>query len=206
MNCPNCGADNEAGSRFCISCGSGLVGGISFETEVGGGGWPARSGNPFRRQIGYATARVVVGVLLAFFIRSILLGLSFVDELIIPDFPLRVFQLVDMLTYVVVIILLVAFMQMIRANWLQAFPRARELSPAIVSVLLVLALSWLYRALLPLVVQILDNPADFLLVLRITLFLLALFLLGRAGLLVYGAVPVWLDGLSLDLGERSETS
>lgn len=193
MNCPNCNTVNDSGSRFCISCGEPLL--ISADS-------PAAS-QPFARSprhlLGIVTARVLIGLLLVWILRAILINLAFVETLRFPEVPLTAPQLVTMLTYLVAIVLLLGYARSLRSLWAQAFPKAAAFAPALTAIIYVLVLSAVYATLLPLFSAFIDDSADFILTLRIILLILAIILLGWAAKVIYDALPGWLSTVHFDL-------
>lgn len=193
ITCLNCNTPNSPESRFCISCGQTLAG------QVAGSGETAVSATSFmRRQLGIATARLLITLLLIWLLRSILINLSFVEGLRIPDFPFTIEQLITFIAYAVAFVLLIGYTQTLRTYWTPAFPSLASLTPALVGIIYVVLLSLAYRALLPLITNLVDDPRDFILALRVVLVILAIILLSWAGKVIYDALPGWLGSIRMD--------
>lgn len=193
MNCPNCSSLNEPDSRFCISCGHDMTG-----QPVGHNIAVISRTSIHRQYIGVSTSRLLIALLLLWFLRSILINLSFVEGLVIPDIPFAAEQIVTFLAYLVAFVLLTGYTQSLRTQWAQAYPRLASLTPALTVIIYVIVLSLLYRALQPIIYSLSDDPGEFMLVFRVVLTFLALLLLGWAGRVVYAALPGWLSSISFD--------
>ncbi len=191
--CTNCNTPNSPESRFCISCGQTLAG------QVAGSGETAVSPTNFmRRQLGIATARLLIALLLIWLLRSILVNLSFVEGLLIPEVPFAVEQLITFIAYAAAFVLLIGYTQTVRIGWASAFPSLASLTPALVGIIYVVLLSLAYRALLPVIIELVDDPRDFILALRVILVILAIILLSWAGKVIYDALPGWLGSIRMD--------
>jgi hypothetical protein len=187
ITCPNCQAQNEAGSRFCISCGHDLSG-----VPAEGSTAVAQTGL-YRRYLGVSTGQFLIALLLVWLLRSILVNLSFVEGLRLPDIPFTMAQIITFIAYLIAFVLLVIYADALRSHWPRAFPRLASLTPALTVIIYVILLSLAYRALLPVILSLVDDPGDFILLLRVALTVLALVLLGWAGKVVYDALPGWLS-------------
>mgnify|MGYP001205420963 CR=1 FL=1 len=193
VNCPNCRTQNEPNSRFCISCGCVL-------TEVRSSN-PAATTNPtqvHRRYLALATGRIVIALFLIWFLRGILLSLSFVEGLFLPGTQFSIEQIITFFAYLVAISLLIGYSQTLRTYWTPAFPSLASLIPALLVVVYVILLSFGYRALLPILLVLVDDPSDIVLALRVILTVLAISLLIWAGKVIYDALPGWLGSIRFD--------
>lgn len=193
INCPNCHTQNEPNSRFCINCGYVL-------TDIQSAN-PAAAANPtqlHRRYLALVTGRVVIALFLIWFLRSILLSLSFVEGLFIPEIPFSVEQIITFFAYLVAFFLLIGYSQTLRTYWAPAFPSLASLTPALLVVIYVILLSFAYRALLPILLVLVDDPGDVVLALRVILTVLAISLLVWAGKVIYDALPGWLGSIRFD--------
>lgn len=193
VNCPNCNSQNSPGSRFCINCGQTLS------------GQPESSGvkqlpytKMHRRQLWEATARLLITLILTWLLRSILVNLSFIEALVIPDFPFSAEQIISFIFYVIVFWLLIKYTQTIQIHWEPVFPHLASLTQPLVITVYVILLSLAYRALLPIIVTLVDDPVDLLLVLRVILAILAIILLSWVGKSIYDALPGWLSRLRFE--------
>lgn len=191
INCPACQALNEPNSRFCINCGQVLPGNQMAEP----------SSNPslvYRRYLAIATARVVIALFLVWFLKGVLLNLSFIEGLIIPSIPFSAAQMINLIAYLVAFVLLVGFTQTLRSYWALSFPTLANLTPALLVIIYVVLLSIVYQALLPILVELINDPRDFVLALQVTLAILAVILLAWVGKIIYDALPGWLGSIRFD--------
>lgn len=189
MNCPNCNTVNDPASQFCINCGQTLP-------RTGSMSPAARPLAHSQRQLlGIVTGRFVIGLLLIWLLRGIVVNLSFVEGLRIPEVPFTAAEMLTFIAYVIILVLLFGYLQSLRALWPRAFPRAVAVLPALTAVIYVIALSAIYTVLTPLIINLVDDPADLLLALRFILLILALALLGWAGKIIYDALPDWLRSI-----------
>ncbi|MBK8904574.1 MAG: zinc-ribbon domain-containing protein [Anaerolineaceae bacterium] len=202
ITCPNCQTQNESGSRFCISCGHDL------SNEAAGGGTAVAHTGFYRRRLGVSIGQTVIALLLVWLLRSVFVNLSFVEGLTLPDVPFTVAQIITFIVYLIAFFLLVNFVNTLRSHWPNAYPRLAALTPALTVVIYVMLISLAYRALLPVIIDLADDPSDFVLVLRVILTVLALALLGWAGKVIYDALPGWLAGIRLGAtqGESGEVA
>jgi hypothetical protein len=157
-----------------------------------------------RRQLGIATARLFIALLLIWLLRSILVNLSFVEGLLIPDVPFAVEQLITFIAYAAAFVLLIGYTQTLRTGWALAFPSLASLTPALVGIIYVVLLSLAYRALLPVIIELVDDPRDFILALRVILVILAIILLSWAGKVIYDALPGWLASIRMGTTQAND--
>jgi hypothetical protein len=173
---------------------------------MGGGGGTTNISSPtftpsssfHRRQLGVATGRLFIALILVWLFRSILVNLSFVEGLILPDVPFTAPEIITFLAYLIAFVLLLGYTQTLRSHWAAAYPQLASLTPALVVIIYVILLSFAYRALLPIILTLADDPRDFVLALRVVLAVLALILLFWAGKVIYDALPAWLSGIRFD--------
>lgn len=192
ISCPNCQSLNEPNSRFCMSCGQTLA-----DAQVAN---PAAR-NPiqgYRRSLFIATGQTVIALFLVWFLRGVLTSLSFVEGLIVPEVPFSAAQIITFIAYLIAFFLLVGYAQTLRAYWALAFPALRSLVPALLVIIYVVLLSFAYQALRPILVELMDDPRDFVLALRVVLTILSVALLAWAGKAIYDALPGWLGGIRFE--------
>lgn len=192
ISCPNCQALNEPNSRFCIGCGQTLAG--------------VRAANPtaknptqgYRRNLFVATGQTVIALFLVWFLRGVLTSLSFVEGLVVVDIPFSAAQVITFIAYLIAFFLLIGLAQTLRAYWPLAFPALRSLTPALLVIIYVVLLSFAYQALRPILVELLDDPRDFVLALRVVLTILSVGLLAWAGKAIYDSLPGWLGEIRFE--------
>lgn len=190
INCPKCQTPNDPNSRFCISCGQVLTDGqqVSSTAVIDSAHW-------HRRQLAIATGQVGITLFLIWFFRSILVDLSFVKGLYYSEFPFTLEEVITFIVYIIAFILLIGYAKTLRTHWAPAFPSVASLTPALLVVIYVILLSMVYKALLPIMLEIVEDPVDLLLAMRVILALLAVILLFWAGKVIYDALPIWLDSI-----------
>lgn len=189
MNCPNCNSENDSDNQFCLTCGSALtIEGSAPKIGISSAGQALFS----------ITGQTLISVLMLYIIRSILLGLSFIQELRIPNFNITTTEIISIILYLLVLVLLVIFVRSLGYYWPRAFPVYSGIGDVLTAVLYVIALSVIYSMLKPVFLIYIVDPEP-ILILRILLSLLALLLLGRAVLVVYQSLPTWLDHLRTSL-------
>jgi hypothetical protein len=195
MNCPNCYTYNEPGNQFCISCGQLLTAANSATTPIAAATGP---GQRARQLLGVQTLRIVFGLLLLFLFYRVLVNLSFVENLAIPDFPLTATAIIRSLTYLIALVLLLGYAQTLRDLWPQAFPKWSAITPVLTALLYVAVIAAVYSAIAsPLLV--LTRESDAVLVLQVVLLILAVFILGTAWMSFYSEMPGWLGNLRLNM-------
>ena len=189
MNCPNCNTVNPAGNQFCMNCGASL-------SAVGAA--PITRYSSLGHALFTATGQTLISVLMLYLLRSILNGLSFIQELQIPEWRITAPEIISIIMYLLVLVLLVNYARSVAYLWPQAYPRYSGVGIVITAILYVIGLSVAYTMLKPLFQRFFTDPEP-LLILRVLLALIALFLLGRAAVVVYQSLPGWLDNLRTSL-------
>lgn len=195
MNCPNCNAYNDPGSQFCINCGQSLAGGASGTAPVAPAPGVAQTS---RQLLGIHTLRLLFALLVLFIFYKVLINLSFVEQIVIPDFPFTVTQIVRALVYLVALVLLLGYAQALRSLWPRAFPRWSAASTLLVALIYVAIFAAAYSAIATPLLVLTEEP-DAVLVLQIVLLILALFVLGAAWVSFYSDMPSWLRDLRLSV-------
>jgi hypothetical protein len=142
----------------------------------------------------FVTGQTIISIIVLYLLREIFLGLSFVQDLHITGLNITTPMIVSTLMYLLILVLLVIFARSLGYLWPQAFPRYSGLGAVITSVVYVISLSIIYTMLKPIFLRYISEPEP-LIYLCILLALVALFLLGRAGVVVYQSLPAWLDNL-----------
>lgn len=190
MNCPNCNTPNEPNNAFCVNCGYSLS--TSFQPASGTPQNPAaRSAGEF---LGIFTARLVIAVLGVWVIRAILIDLSFIEGLRIPDTSVTGASIVNVLAYLVIIALLVAYGRDLGRLWPQAFPGYPELGSLLVALVYTVILAAVYAGLRPFLVEFLPDQ-EVLLILQILLAFIVLIIVARAAFIAYQGLAGWLTRL-----------
>lgn len=185
MLCPSCNTENPVNTMYCMNCGANLQ-----NTEAGS----VTAANPAGHAIYIATGQTLVAVIMLFLLRSILTGLSFVREIQIPDWRITVPDIISIVMYLLVLLVLLNYARLLGYHWPRAFPRYVGIGMVLTAILYLIALSVTYSMLKPLFFQFFSDPEP-ILILRVFLALIAIFLVGRAALVVYHSTPIWLDNL-----------
>lgn len=195
MNCPNCNAYNEPGSQFCINCGYSLA----SVTAGSGGASASTSGEERARQLlGIHTLRLVFGLLVLFIFYRVLINLSFVETMRIPDFPFTVVEIIRAIVYLVALVLLIGYVQSLRSLWPRAFPKWSSFTALLAALIYVAIIAAAYQAIARILFEITEEP-DAVLVLQVVLLVLALLVLGAAWVTFYSEMPGWLRNLRLSV-------
>lgn len=198
--CPNCNTQNEDGSRFCISCGQVLdsPAPFAFREIPPPQAMPAAPSNPAGRMLGIATGRVLIGILLVWFLRAVMLSFSFAGGEIFSDFAITVESLITVIAYLAIIAMLISYANSLRTYWPRAFPQASSATTALTAIVYLIVLVMAYKAFLPFLVGVLDNSFEVIRWLNVLLSLIALALLAWAVKVIYDALPAWLNGIRFD--------
>lgn len=181
MNCPNCNAPNEASNQFCVNCGAAL-------------NMPLQPTRPSGQQLGIMTARLALALLGVWIIRSVLLSLSFIEELQIPGGNLTASMIINALIFLVVIFLLVDYARNFAALWPLAFPGYPELGYLITALIYVGVLSAIYAGVKPILLGFAPEP-EVMQIFQIVLAVLALIIVARAAVIAYHGLAGWLTKL-----------
>jgi len=193
MNCPNCHAYNPPGSKFCIGCGKELPANI-----------PTHSTNSqaiARQTLGEQTVRSLLSLFVLYLFYRVLLRLSFVEQLSIPEVQLSGTQISTSLALIVALLVLFAYVRVVRDTWSRAYPIWQGVSGLIIALVYVVMLAMAFSAIRPTVNSLVTNSSDvndILLALRLFAFLVALFVLGTAWRNFYLNTPRWLSNLNLN--------
>lgn len=186
MNCPNCGTDNEANSRFCIKCGYALA-----PDPPPAGGPPQPVPRPAPNLWAIFTIRLTVALLVVWLLRLVLLRLPFTNEARIPDFPMSNAEVIQALAGFAVFLILIAYGQAVMSFWPQSFPSAAGLASAWAALAFIGALAAANAAFARPILILTEEP-DFVLAFRLLLLALAIVFAIWAGAAIYHALPAWL--------------
>lgn len=184
MICPYCNTRNDPGFQFCLNCGKQLVQGEAAPVGANRGLW-------------LDTVRLVVMLFALWIARAILVALPFVREVNIPNFPLRVPDLISLVIYLGIIFLLVTYAASFPRLWRAAYPRFSSAAGVITALIYLFLLGQIYRAVQPLIAQLNLIPEALALV-QVLLLVFALALVLRALLILNRELPGWLSRLTSD--------
>jgi len=185
MNCPNCNTFNDAGNQYCMKCGKALP--TEGLVPMGGYSSPGQA-------LYSITGQTLISVLMLYLLRSVLQGLSFIQDLQITNWHITTPEIISTIMYLLVLVLLVIFAHSLGYFWPQAFPRYSGIGVVLTAILYVIGLSVIYSMLKPVFLRFISDPEP-MLILRIILALVALSLLGRAVIVIYQSLPTWLNNL-----------
>jgi len=150
--------------------------------------------------LGLYTLRTIVILIGIWILKLILVSLPFFKELSIPDFPLRIIQIVNIFISFVVIAFLINFALGISKYWPLEFPKAQEAGTVFSMFILLIALIISYGTLKDVLEALIFEPEP-VLILQIIFLLIAIVLLLRAALVVYQALPRWLVNFKKSITE-----
>jgi len=192
MNCPHCNTPNDPSNRFCVNCGR------DIHVQPMARGTPSAVG-----ALGVQTVQLFIALFGLSILNSILTGLAFVEELRIPDFELSTPSVITFLIYFVAVILLVNYVRMLSFLWPQAFPRYPEVMALVGGVIYLILFTLAYQGLKPLILAYATDTIP-LTLLQVILLFVSLIMVGRASVIVYNALPVWLSDLRWQMPARTE--
>jgi hypothetical protein len=187
MNCPHCGTPNDPSSKFCASCGQPLHGQASPPSSATYE--PAFSP---RAVLGIQTARFLLSLLGLWLLKAILTGLSFVEELQIPEVDVPTPSIIGTLIYLVIIVVLVRYAQLLGKLWTQAFPGYPQVASVGAAVVYLIALTAAYSGSKP-IFRALTTDDEVLMIWQIVLVVLALLISIQVSATVYQFLPTWLS-------------
>lgn len=182
MNCPNCNAYNKPGSQFCIQCGEPLQ----------SSGSPPVQYRSAKEVLGIYTARMVIALIGLMILNMILTGLSFIEEINIPDFDMSAPTLITILIYLVAIGLLIHYGVNLRVLWPRAFPKFNQAHSLFNAVIYVVVLSMTYKVIKPFILEFSDDYSTPLLIIQLILVAIVLVILGTASIFIYQVLPIWI--------------
>ena len=192
MNCPHCNTPNDPANRFCVNCG------LDIHIQPMARGTPSAVG-----VLGVQTAQLLIALFGLSILNSILTGLAFVEELEIPDFRLSAPSVITFLIYLVAVILLINYVRMLGYLWPQAFPRYPEVMVLVAVVIYLILFTMAYQSLKPFILAYATDTVP-LTLLQVILLFVSLIMVGRASVIVYNALPVWLSDLRWQMPARPE--
>lgn len=195
MNCPNCNSMNEYGSQFCISCGHRLAGHIPTLASAAD---PIAQSS--RDALWLDTARLLITLFFVWILREVLASASFTEGLTLvlqSGGGVSAAQIIQAVADLLIVGLLFKYANSLRSLWPQAFPRWSWLTSLLVSIVIVLVLSAVYRAVAPFLQVLTDASA--IRVLRFALLAVAAVIVVSAGLSAYRLLPTWIRQQRLKL-------
>ena len=181
MNCPNCNTPNEASNQFCVNCGAALN--LAPQTTRSSG-----------QYLGILTARLAIALLGVWIIRTVLLSLSFVEELRLTGTIITASMIINALIFLVVIFLLIDYARNFGALWPLSFPSYPELGYLITALIYVGVLSAIYAGVKPILLGLAPDP-EVMQIFQIVLAVLALIIVARAAVIAYHGLAGWLSGM-----------
>jgi hypothetical protein len=182
MVCPRCKNENVDTAVFCIHCGYDL-----HQTTKAAN---LSSGAYFLLM----TIRFVIAIFAVWVLKEILVNLSFVKDLVIPNFPLTIITMINLVFLTIMIMLIVGFAGLLVRMWPKVFPKFVEAGRAINIILYLIILSVVYDALRPVFASVFGTSTA-LLILQIVLVAVALILVFLVGIILYRSLPAWLNYL-----------
>ena len=189
MVCPKCNTPNEPNFQFCSVCGEPLnENAVLIE---------AQRKSVAREHLLSHTFRIVIGLIGLWLIKTILLDLSFVKELRIPELPISISNIILIIIFLIVLTLIFLFARTVSILWPIAFPKAKEAGSVWVTLLVVIALRIVYKILKP-ILQELTTETEPVMILQLVLLLVAIVLLFGAGVIIYRAIPRWFASIKED--------
>lgn len=180
MKCPQCSMENESSHRFCEFCGSSLE--ISKDDQE-------KTKN--RDFLLIQTIRIAVTLLGLAVVNSIITDLDFVQDMQIPDFDLDPSFILSLVVYLVGGVVGVRFLRILTKAWPKAFPNFKEASVVITAGVVLILLTFIYKAARPMVLEYFDDRT-ILLILQIILVGISIGYVGRACKVVYSKLPIWI--------------
>jgi len=184
MICPKCQTPNEAEAQFCANCGALLAQSAKLPKVRSPREW-----------LGILTAQLLLGLLLIYIVKAILVAMPFIKELRIPDFDLTPIAIINILVGLVIVALIIKFILDLRTWWPRAFPGYASLADLCIAILVLILLSAIYSAVKPLFILFTADVPELPMIVQILLLLAALFFASRAVILVYQNLPAWLLNL-----------
>lgn len=187
MNCPYCNAYNNPESQFCMNCGRQLTHQAAPGIPQAAPALPSPSS-----WIGILALRLLLTLFGLWLLKDILIKLSFVRDLQIPEVPISAPEIISVLFFIVMIVLLLNFARTLTVLWPQAFPRYREAPLIINAILYLLVLNFAYKALRPVIFWI-TTDSEVMMILQIILVILAILIIVYPCIILYQALPGWLS-------------
>lgn len=188
MKCPECNMENDASHRFCEYCGSSLQ--VSQTDQE-------KAKN--RDFLLIQTIRIAVMLLGLAVVNSIITDLAFVQEMSIPNFDLAPSFILSTVVSLVGIFIGVRYLRILTRAWPKAFPNFKEASVVITAGIMLILLTFIYKAARPMVLKYFEDRT-ILLVLQIILVGISAGYVGRACKVVYSKLPVWIKAAAREEG------
>lgn len=182
MICPKCQTPNEPNSEFCMRCGTPLH-------------LVEREGNPLsanRYHLFIETLKFVFMLLGLYLIQTILTSLQFVKDIRIPDFPITVIQMVEVVMGLIILVLVIAFAAGFSGLWGRAFPAASAAGNIITSFLYIIVLSVLYKGMMPVMESAFNEPEIYL-ILQVFFLIIAIILAASILITLNKTLPKWIN-------------
>jgi hypothetical protein len=184
MVCPRCNTENDESAEFCIHCGYGLrQPAAEKQSAVSPGTY-----------LLMMTVRFLIAIFGLWVLKEVLVSLSFIKEVTIPNFPLTVISIINLVFFLLLILLIIGFAALVARMWPRVFPGYTEAGKVINVILYLIILSVLYQTLRPMAGMFQDG-ATILLILQITLSVIAFILILWVAVILYRALPGWLNNI-----------
>jgi len=150
------------------------------------------------RQLGVQTVRLALTLFGLGILRIMIIRLPFVQEMMIPELPIPLENLITIIVYLIVFVLLVVYARKLGLLWPQAYPRHANAAPAFTAFVFVGGLVALYFALQP-VITAFSTVSNLLTWFQVFLLVLTVFLVVWASVVLYRFIPGWLSNIGVSV-------
>lgn len=189
MICPNCNTQNDPSNQYCMQCGKPLSNEVPNQQPLA---------HTVRDLLGLLTFRIIIFLLVLWFIQGVLVQLPFIRDLQIPNFPIPASVIVTSIINLVIIGLLLGYSRTLWVLWNQSFPRYGSFGSVLVIAVYLVVLVLVYQLILPWLTANITNAEPitiFQIVMGIITFALVIYLL----IVVYQRLPDWLSKIRQDM-------
>jgi hypothetical protein len=186
MKCPRCNTENEPTAQYCVNCAYPFQAAPQKAQSVSAGTY-----------LLLMTIRFLIAIFGLWIIEKVVVGLPFVEKMVIRNFPLTVTNIINIVIALLMVILLISFAILLGGMWPRAFPKYQQAGTVLSGIIYLIVLSVLYSPIETLLQKILtgQDAATAVLILQVVFAVTALVLVIWLAIIVYNALPSWLNSI-----------
>jgi hypothetical protein len=183
MICPKCKTQNADNNHFCSTCGTKLN-----PKKVGELPQPNASSN----ELIMHTLRLIIMLIVVFVLKTILVALPFIKDLVIPNFNISTVNLVNIFSSLIIFVFLIVYAISLKDMWPRNLPSVPELGDVVSILVYLISLVIVYDSIKR-ILESLIIEGDPVTILQIVTLLIAVGLIVWAGLITYKYLPEWME-------------
>jgi len=159
--------------------------------------------NKEEKVLGLYSLRTFLTLLGIWILKLIVVSLPFLKELVIPNFPMNVIQIANILFAIAIVLVIINYGMLLNKYWPIEFPKIPEAGIVFSMLIYLIVLVSIYHPLKSIFFSLLKE-SEAILILQIVFLVVSVVLLIRASLVVYLSMPKWLNELREGLISHSK--